>query len=298
MEDKKSTINAIKISERIFYIAALAGLLIWILFQHYDQKILKSDNQIVVKKSEVLDKYTQSLNKIIEEKETVLHTVSQSDKSTREQLKEQILLLQEKKEEIRRLKASRKLDFQKLLSITADLEQLRKKDEALQSKLASYEDSLSQNGEAFSRSVSAQEYQKLREAYLQVKNQLATALEKNGRLSGQLFATHFLVRPGEILRGKFSQSTRARRTTRLKVEYKLTRSLKANEKLVAEVFHGGTSFPIQEVYRNELKSSNRITMNLSPTRTKRFKKGNNTLIINVVANGKKTKVGSFVFYLR
>lgn len=298
MEDKKSTISAIKISERIFYIAALAGLLIWILFQHYDQKILKSDNQIVVKKSEVLDKYTQSLNKIIEEKETVLHTVSQSDKSTREQLKEQILLLQEKKEEIRRLKASRKLDFQKLLSITADLDQLRKKDEALQSKLASYKDSLSQNSETYSPSVSAQEYQKLREAYLQVKNELATVLERNSQLSGQLFATHFLVRPGEIIRGKFSQSTRARRTTRLKVEYKLTRSLRASEQLVAEVFHQGSSFPVQEVYRNELKSSNRITMNLSPTHTKRFKKGNNTLNISVVANGKKTKVGSFVFYLR
>ncbi|OJJ14799.1 hypothetical protein BKI52_40275 [marine bacterium AO1-C] len=296
MEDKK---NTIRISERIFYMVAIVGLLLWILFQHFDHKTLKSDNHIIVKKSEVLDKYTQSLNKIIEEKETVLHQVSKSDKSTREQLQEQILLLQKKKEEIRRLKASRKLDFKKILQITAELDQLQQKDEALQSKFASYQDSVAKiSGKATASTVPLKDYQKLREEYSAVKKQLEDALEKNGQLSEQLFATHLQVRPGEILRGKFSQSTRARRTTRIKAEYKLTRSLEPGEKLIAEVFVNGSLFPVQEVYRNEFKSNNRVTMNLSPVGTKRFKKGNNTLKISVVRYGNKTQVGSFIFYLR
>jgi len=296
MEDKK---NTIRISERIFYMVAIVGLLLWVLFQHFNHKTLKSDNHIIVKKSEVLDQYTQSLNKIIQEKETVLHRVSSADKSTREQLQEQILLLQQKKEEIRRLKASRKLDLQKILRITAELNQLQQKDEALQSKFASYQDSISKTaGEAASNTVTSQDYQKLKEEYRLVKQQLEDALEKNSELNGKLFATHFRVRPGEIRRGKFSQSTRARRTTRLKAEYKLTRALQPGEKLIAEVFINGGMFPIQEVYRNELKSNNRVTMNLAPLGAKHFKKGNNTLNISVMRYGNKTQVGSFVFYLR
>ncbi|HAS40665.1 MAG TPA: hypothetical protein DCS93_09315 [Microscillaceae bacterium] len=296
MEDKK---NKLRISERIFYMVAIVGLLLWMLFQYFDRKNLKSDNHIIVKKSEVLDKYTQSLNKIIQEKETVLHQVSKSDKSTREQLQEQILLLQEKKEEIRRLKASRKLDFKKIVRITAELNQLQQKDEALQSKFTSYQDSVSKTqSQASSGAVTQQEFQKLKDEYRLVKQQLEEALTKNSELSGRLFATHFKVRPGEILRGKFSQSTRARRTTRLKAEYKLTRALQPGEKLIAEVFINGSKFPIQEVYRNELKSNNRVTMNLAPLGAKRFKKGNNTLNISVVRYGNKKQVGSFVFYLR
>lgn len=296
MEEKK---NSIRISERIFYMVVIVGLLLWVFFQHFNHRNLKGDHHIIVKKSEVLDKYTQSLNKIIKDKETVLHQVSQADQSTRDQLQEQIRLLQEKKKEVRRLKNARQLDFQEILRITTELEQLQQKEEVLQSQFASYQDSISRtSNQPFEGSVTLKDYQKLKETYRIAKQQLADALKKNTQLSGQLFTTYFTVRPGEILRGKFSQSTRARRTTRLKVEYRLTRSLEPGEKLMAEVYQNGQQFPVQEVYRNELKSNKRVSMNLAPRGARHFKKGNNTLNINVVRYGNKQRIGSIVFYLR
>lgn len=302
MNEQKRAIHSIKVTERIIYIVIIAVLLLVILFQSNHRQLLKDDNHIVVKKAEVLDKYTQSLNKIIKEKEVVLSHVAQSDKDTKQQLQDQIALLNQKKEEIRQLKKSRQLDFKKLMRISSELEQMRQKDEALQTRFASLEDSVrlasGANNSSARTGISSEEYHHLQEAYKRAQIALQQALENNSLLSGKVFATNFIVRPGEIRRGRFSPSTRARRTTQLRVEFKLTRPLKPGEKLLTVMTHDQKDFPLKEVFRNELKDKRRLTMNLTPILFKKFKRGNSTLAIYLETNGQKSKIGSHVLYLR
>lgn len=293
--EKKKVIQPIKVSERIIYIAIIIGLSLFLLLQMSDSKTLKQENQIVVQKTEVLDNYTKSLDRIIKEKEVALALLTKSDEAQKTQIENQLDLLHQKKEEIQELKKIKQLDFQKLIRISAELEQMHKKDEALQARFASLEDSTHQPPP-----VNTQKHQNLQVEYKRLQAQLEQALETNSILSGQVFATHFTVRPGEIRRARFSPSTRARRTTQLKIAFKLTRALKPGEKLATEVLNNHSVFPVKQVFRNELKIhvGNLVTMNLAPFGVRKFKKGNNTLNIYRIFNGKKTKVGSHVFYLR
>ena len=293
--EKKKVIQPIKVSERIIYIAIIAGLSLFLLLQWSGSKTLKQENHIVVQKTEVLNNYTKSLDRIIKEKETSLAHLAKSDKVQRLQIEEQIDMLHQKKEEIQQLKKTTQLDFQKLIRISAELEQMHQKDKALQARFASFEDSVNHRS-----TVKRQEHQNLQVEYNQLQQQLEQALETNGALSGQVYATHFIVHPGEIKQGRFSPSTRARRTTQLKIAFKLTRVLKPGERLASEVYNAQSMFPVKQVYRNELNihTGNQVTMNLAPLGSKKFRKGNNTLNIYRVLNGKKTKVGSHVFYLR
>lgn len=293
--EKNQVVKPIKVSERVVYFIIILGLLGFVAYLVTNSSTLERENNIVVQKNEVLNSYTQSLDKIIKEKETKLTLLNQTDQEQKQQIEEQIAQLKRKKEEVQQLKQARQVDFQKLIKISAELEQIHQKDEILRTRFASFEDSTQQQMRADQQ---AQEH--LQSEYDKLKAALELALKKNTALSGQLYATHFVVTPGEIRRNRFSASTRARRTTHLKVGFTLTRPLQPSESIAVDVHHNGGVFPVIQVYSNELKilANNRVTMNLTAVNGRKFKRGNNTLNIYRMHNGVKTKVGSHVIYLK
>ncbi|OJJ18702.1 hypothetical protein BKI52_24160 [marine bacterium AO1-C] len=68
-----------------------------------------------------------------------------------------------------------------------------------------------------------------------------------------LFAESLRVIPGEIQRGRFSPSTRARRTDRLQVQFKLTRASSPEENIVIKLFDAtNKEIPLKPSYRNNI----------------------------------------------
>ncbi len=68
-----------------------------------------------------------------------------------------------------------------------------------------------------------------------------------------LFAESLRVIPGEIQRSKFSPSTRARRTDRLQVQFRLTRAPSAEENIVIKLFDAtNKEIPLKPSYRNNI----------------------------------------------
>lgn len=293
--EKKQVVKPIKISERLIYLIIIVGLLGFVIYLVSNSSSLERENDVSLQKNEVLNSYTRSLDKIIQEKENKLSLLTQVDQEQQTQIRAQITQLKQKQQEIQALKQARQIDFQKLIKISTELEQMRQKDERLRVRLVSFNDSVKQP-----TGVNQQTHQQLQSEYDKLKVALEQALEKNTALSGRLYATHFVVIPGEIRRSRFSASTRARRTTHMKVGFTLTRVLKPSESIAVDVHHPEGVFPVMQVYNNELKvqPNNRVTMNLTSVNGRKFKRGNNTLNIYRMYNGAKTKVGSHVIYLR
>ncbi|EAY25222.1 hypothetical protein [Microscilla marina] len=300
--EKNKVVKPVKISERLVYFVIIIGLVGFAVYQTTKSSTLKQENNIALQKNEVLNRYTLSLDQIIKEKEGRLGQLRQADTQQKLQIQEQIEQLKQKKREIQELKKARQVDFQKLIKISADLEQMHQKDEALLARLASLKENTKQKKPLVNRPnlPNRQEHKDLQAEYGKLKAALEQALKENTELSGQLFATHFVVTPGEIKKGHFSPSTRARRTTHLKVGFTLTRSLKSGESIVLDLYNDGEVLPVMQVYSNELKvlSGNRVTMNVVRVGGKPFRKGNNVLNIYRMHEGVKSKIGSHVVYLR
>lgn len=293
--EKQQVVKPIKISERLIYLIIIVGLIGFVIYFASSSSNFERENSVALQKNEVLNSYTQSLDKIIREKENKLSLLTQADQEQKVQIRTQITQLKQKQQEIQQLKQARQIDFQKLIKISAELEQMHQKDEILRVRFVSLNDSVKQP-----TGVDKQTHQQLQSEYDKLKVALEQALEKNTALSGRLYATHFVVTPGEIRRSRFSASTRARRTTHLRVGFTLTRPLKPSESIAVDVHHPEGVFPVIQVYNNELKiqPNNRVTMNLTSVNGRKFKRGNNTLNIYRMYNGTKTKVGSHVVYLR
>ncbi|HAS40992.1 MAG TPA: hypothetical protein DCS93_10950 [Microscillaceae bacterium] len=89
----------------------------------------------------------------------------------------------------------------------------------------------------------------------------STSKKLNG--SNALFAMTMRAIPGEILRNRFSPSTRARRTDRVQVVFKLTRAPLPGEKLTIRLFDdSNTEILLFPDYHNKLGKPTPINQNL------------------------------------
>ena len=104
-----------------------------------------------------------------------------------------------------------------------------------------------------------------------------------------------------MLRGKFDPSTRARRTSIIKLNFKLTRGLQRREKLIIRVFDQNLQeFALKSNYQSELRkqSANLKTIHLEPANSKRFRKGKNVVKLFLAQNGQTKPIGVHSLYLR
>jgi len=70
-----------------------------------------------------------------------------------------------------------------------------------------------------------------------------------------IFTTKMTAMPGEVLRGKFSRSTRSQNTDRVEVNFTLSRAPKPTESLIFKIFdRANKEVAIKPKYRNELNA--------------------------------------------
>lgn len=148
-------------------------------------------------------------------------------------------------------------------SAKTKLTQLQKQLADLQNKLddvqRKYDDLLANSGDAGS------EYKKRLEALTTERDLLASENQKlkqnlsveTGNAENPLFVMGGTMKalPGEIVKNKFSASTRSQNTDRVQVGYTLSRATRPNESLVFKIFDAtNKELAIKPKYRNELNA--------------------------------------------
>lgn len=303
-----------KIKERLnlspkdlFYIAIILGLVIALLYKITQTGFMKQEALLLEEKNEVLDTYLRKLDSDIKARQNQIANLDSTNQEQKEGLIEQLNFLKQKRREIVKLRKEKNVSYQKILNLTTSIAQQRAtsgKLTKLKGELGLLRDSLSKlvNSDGDVEIPSWQyKFQNLQDSYQQVTKENKTLKTKLSTLSGKVFATNINSQPGEMLRGKFDRSTRARRTSIIQLKFKLTRVLQQKEKLIIRLFDKDQQeFALRGDYVQELSNQGTInkTIHLKPAKSRRFSRGKNTVKLFLAHNGETKPIGVHSVYLR
>jgi len=298
----------LKVSAKdLLFIAIILGLVIALLYKITQTGFMKQETRLLEQKNQVLDTYLSKLDKEIKDRQFQIANLDSTNQEQKEDLINQLNFLKQKRKEILKLRKEKEVNYQKILALTSaiDLQQANnKKTQQLQRKIVSLKDSiqamLGQDGDV---EIPGWQYkfENLQSSYRELMNENRQLKTRLSTLSGKVFATNIHSQPGEMLRGKFDPSTRARRTSLIKLKFKLTRMLQTQEKLVIRLFdQNQQEFALKGNYSTELRkqATNYKTIYLEPAKTKRFRRGKNTVKLFLAQNGQSKPIGVHSLYLR
>lgn len=298
----------LKISSKdLFYIAIILGLVIALLYKITQTGFMKQEALLLEEKNQILDNYLHKLDKDIKTRQNQILNLDSTNQEQKDDLIRQLNFLKHKRKEILKLRKEKNVSYQKILSLTSAIEQQQvtnKEIEDLKRKVSLLEDSLGRvaNTDGDLETPSWQyKFQNLQSSFQQITNENQKLKNKLSSLSGKVFATDIHSQPGEILRGKFDPSTRARRTSVIQLKFKLTRILQQQEKLVIRLFdQNQQEFALKADYQGELtqQASNHKTIHLKPANSRRFRKGKNIVKLFLANNGQNKPIGVHSVYLR
>lgn len=298
----------LKISSKdLFYIAIILGLVIALLYKITQTGFMKQETLLLEEKNTVLDTYLRKLDSDIKTRQNQIANLDSTNQEQKEDLIEQLNFLKQKRKEIVKLRKEKNVSYQKILNLTTAIAQQRAtngKLSKLKSELGLLKDSLRKfvNSDGDLEIPSWQyKFQNLQDSYQQVTKENKNLKTKLSSLSGKVFATNINSQPGEMLRGKFDRSTRARRTSIIQLKFKLTRMLQQQEKLIVRLFDKDQrEFALKSDYLQELirQKSTHKTIHLKPAQSKRFSRGKNTVKLFLAYNGETKPIGVHSVYLR
>ncbi len=234
----------------------LIGALIFIAWLVNSQNKLRKDAQSLKTKSESLEKDNTNFKVAIDS----LNDLSIKLEKQLDDLTTQKEKLISSRDSVARLLAYSRTNER---NSQAKIAQLQKKLNDLQAKLTDVQKKYDEVM-AMSNSTDA-ELKRQVQALTAERNALAS---ENQRLQRELqsatgnadnrtalFSNKMAALPGEILRGKFSASTRSQNTDRVRVNFTLSRAPKPTESLIFKVFDSSSKeVAIKPVYRNELNA--------------------------------------------
>ncbi len=294
-------------SKDLFFIAIILGLVIALLYKITQTGFMKQETRLLEQKNQVLDVYLSKLDNEIKDRQYQIANLDSTNQEQKEDLINQLNFLKQKRKEILKLRKEKEINYQKILELTSAIDKQQansQKVRDLRREIAVLNDSinamLDQDGDI---EIPALQYRfdNLQSSYKELMSENRQLKTRLSTLSGKVFATNIHSQPGELLRGKFDPSTRARRTSLIKLKFKLTRVLQTTEKLVIKVFdQNQQEFSLKPNYWNELKkqATNHKTIYLEPAHTKRFRRGKNTVKLFLTANGQSKPIGVHSLYLR
>ncbi|WP_299460964.1 hypothetical protein [uncultured Microscilla sp.] len=294
-------------SKDLFYIAIILGLMIALLYKITQTSFMKKETALLEEKNNVLDAYLHKLDNDIKNRQIQIANLDSTNQDQKDDLMKQLDFLKQKRKEIVKLRKEKNVSYQKILVLTSAIAQQHAtygKVSKLKNELHLLQDSLSRlvNNDSHLETPSWQyKFQSLQNSYQQVAQENKTLKTKLSTLSGKVFATNIHSQPGEILRGKFDRSTRARRTSIIQLNFKLTRLLHQQEQLIIRLFdESEQEFVLKTDYLQELlgQTSTSKTIHLKPAQAKRFSRGKNTVKLFLAYNGKTKPIGIHSVYLR
>jgi biopolymer transport protein ExbD len=294
-------------SKDLFYIAIILGLMIALLYKITQTGFMKQEALLLEEKNTVLDTYLRKLDSDIKARQNQIANLDSTNQEQKEDLIEQLNFLKQKRREIVKLRKEKNVSYQKILNLTTAIAQQRAtsgKLTKLKGELGLLKDSLSKlvNSDGDLEIPSWQyKFQNLQDSYQQITKENKNLKTKLSTLSGKVFATNINSQPGEILRGKFDRSTRARRTSIIQLKFKLTRVLQQKEKLIIRLFDKDQrEFALRGDYVQELSRQGTIhkTIHLKPAKSRRFSRGKNTVKLFLAYNGETKPIGVHSVYLR
>lgn len=294
-------------SKDLFYIAIILGLVIALLYKITQTGFMKQEALLLEEKNTVLDTYLRKLDSDIKARQNQIANLDSTNQEQKEDLIEQLNFLKQKRREIMKLRKEKNVSYQKILNLTTSIAQQRAtsgKLTKLKGELGLLKDSLSKlvNSDGDLEIPSWQyKFENLQNSYQQITKENKNLKTKLSTLSGKVFATNINSQPGEMLRGKFDRSTRARRTSIIQLKFKLTRVLQQKEKLIIRLFDKDQrEFALRSDYVQELSQQNSIhkIIHLKPAKSKRFSRGKNTVKLFLAYNGETKPIGVHSVYLR
>ncbi|EAY25702.1 hypothetical protein [Microscilla marina] len=294
-------------SKDLFYIAIILGLMIALLYKITQTSFMKKETALLEEKNNVLDAYLHKLDNDIKNRQIQITNLDSTNQDQKDDLMKQLDFLKQKRKEIVKLRKEKNVSYQKILVLTSAIAQQHAtygKISKLKNELHLLQDSLSKlvNNDSHLETPSWQyKFQSLQNSYQQVAQENKTLKTKLSTLSGKVFATNIHSQPGEILRGKFDRSTRARRTSIIQLNFKLTRLLQQQEQLIIRLFdENEQEFALKTDYLQELlgQASTNKTIYLKPAQAKRFSRGKSTVKLFLTCNGKTKPIGIHSVYLR
>ena len=267
----------LKISSKdLFYIAIILGLVIALLYKITQTGFMKQEAALLEEKTQILDNYLHKLDNDIKTRQDQIQGLDSTNHEQKDDLIRQLNFLKHKRKEILKLRKEKNVSYQKILELTSAIEKQQAtngKLDKLRRKIILLEDSIGKlaNIDGVLETPSWQyKFQNLQTSFQQIDKENKNLKTKLSSLSGKVFATNIHSQPGEILRGKFDHSTRARRTSVIQLKFKLTRILQQKEKLVIRLFdQNQQEFAIKADYQGELtqQASNHKTI---PPETRQF----------------------------
>ncbi|OJJ15181.1 hypothetical protein BKI52_39645 [marine bacterium AO1-C] len=294
-------------SKDLFFTAIILGLVIALLYKITQTGFMKQETRLLEQKNQVLDTYLSKLDRDIKDRQYQIANLDSTNQEQKEDLINQLNFLKQKRKEILKLRQEKEINYQKILALTSAIDRQQannQKVKDLQRKVAWLNDSIrSMLDEDGDIEVPGWQYkfENLQSSYKELMSENRVLKTRLSTLSGKVFATNIHSQPGEMLRGKFDPSTRARRTSLIKLKFKLTRVLQTQEKLIIKLFdQNQQEFALKGNYLSELRkqATNYKTIYLEPANTKRFRRGKNTVKLFLANNGQAKPIGVHSLYLR
>lgn len=291
----------------LFYIAIILGLVIALLYKITQTGFMRQEAVLLEEKNQVLDSYLRKLDQEIKNRQNQIANLDSTNQEQKDDLIQQLNFLRQKRKEILRLKKDKEVNYKKILWLTSAIDRQRLKGEKitqLQKRIAYLNNTVKElkNTDGNLEIPSWQyKFQNLQSSYQQLANENKNLKVRLSSLSGKVFATNIHSQPGEILRGKFDPSTRARRTSVIQLQFKLTRMLQQKEKLIIRLFdQNKEEFAIRPDYQRELtqQGSHFRTLHLKPAKSRRFRRGKNIVKLFVAHNGETKPIGIHSVFLR